>query len=58
MFDSVDYTPPGEMEQPGEPGETPVLDQEQLDELNKKIEELRSNLQELEDLINSLLDGE
>lgn len=58
MFDSVDYTPPGQVEEPVEPGDTPVLDQEQLEELNQKIDELRSNLQELEDLINSLLDGE
>ncbi|HRX42193.1 MAG TPA: UPF0182 family protein [Clostridia bacterium] len=58
MFDSADYTPPGQDDQPGDPGDAPVLDQEQLDELNRKIDELRSNLQELEDLINSLLDGE
>lgn len=58
MFDSVDYTPPGQVEDPTDPGTTPILDKEQLDELNQKIEDLRSNLQELEDLINSLLDGE
>jgi len=58
MFDSTDYVPPGQDVEPDEPGDTPVLDQEQIDELNEKVDELRDNLEELEELINSLLDGE
>ncbi|MBN1622946.1 MAG: UPF0182 family protein [Clostridia bacterium] len=58
MFDSLDYVPPGQVTDPTEPGDNPVLSQEDLDELNQKIDELRSNLEELEELINSLLDGE
>jgi uncharacterized membrane protein (UPF0182 family) len=58
MFDSSDYVPPGQVTDPTEPGDNTVISQEELDELNEKIEQLRSNLEELEELINSLRDGE